>query len=189
MLAIPVFVLEMGGHLADLHMLLGQQFSELAAARLRHAGRSVGWLAVLRSRLAVSRHPQSQHVHADRSRHGRRVDIQRRRDACSGHLSARLPRIGRLGRGLFRGGGGDHRPRAARPGAGTARARADLRRDPGPPRPRAEDRAPDQRRRHGRRSPARHHRPRRPPACAARARRCLSTARSSMAARRSTNRW
>ncbi len=43
--------------------------------------------------------------------------------------------------GLFRGGGGDHRAGAGRPGAGAAGPGADQRRDPRPPRPRAEDRA------------------------------------------------
>ena len=43
-----------------------------------------------------------------------------------GHLPRRLPRHGRLGRGLFRGRRGHHRPGAARPGAGAARPRADL---------------------------------------------------------------
>ena len=52
---LPVLVLEMGGHLTGLHMLLGQTTVELAAARARDAGRAVGRLAVLRARLAVAR--------------------------------------------------------------------------------------------------------------------------------------
>ena len=49
--------------------------------------------------------------------------LQRRRDACARHLPGRVPRPRRRGRGLFRGGRGDHGARPARPGAG-ARARA-----------------------------------------------------------------
>ena len=47
--------------------------------------------------------------------------------------------------GLFRGRQHDHRAGADRPGAGTARARGDLRRDQGAARSRAQDRAPRQR--------------------------------------------
>ena len=41
-----------------------------------HAGRPVGRMAVLRARLAVDRHAQPQHVHADRTRHRRRLLLQ-----------------------------------------------------------------------------------------------------------------
>ena len=50
-------------------------------------------------------------------------------------------RSGRHGGGLFRGRGGHHGAGAARPGAGTARPRTDLRRHPGAARPGAQDRA------------------------------------------------
>ena len=58
-----------------------------------------------------------------------------------GPVSAGVPRPRRRGRGLFRGRRRDHRAGAARPGAGAARPRADLRRDPRAARSRAEDRA------------------------------------------------
>ena len=47
---------------------------------------AVGRLALLRARLAVARHAQSQHVHADRHGHGRGLGLQRRRDASRPEL-------------------------------------------------------------------------------------------------------
>ena len=76
LLTLPVVVLEMGGHLADLHALIAGQHVELGAARSGDAGGAVGWLAVLRARLGLARHPQPQHVHADRDGHGRGVALQ-----------------------------------------------------------------------------------------------------------------
>ena len=120
---------------------IGQQTVELAAARARDAGGAVGRLAVLRARLAVARHAQSQHVHADRAwapaSPGSTASSRRSRPGSSRRRCAAR----RRGRGLFRGGRGHHRAGAARPGAGAARARADRRRHPRPARPRAEDRA------------------------------------------------
>ena len=46
---------------------------ELDPARVRDAGGALGRLAVLRARLAIAGHPQSQHVHADRDGHRRRL--------------------------------------------------------------------------------------------------------------------
>ena len=120
---------------------------ELDSTRARDAGRAVGGLAVLRAGMGLARQSQSQHVHPDRHGHGRRLDLQRGRDGRARPLPAGVPRHGRRGRDLLRGGGGDHRPRAARPGARAASARTDRRRDPGPARPCAEDRAPHPRRR------------------------------------------
>ena len=65
---------------------------ELHPIRLRHAGRAVGRLAVLRARRAVARHPQPQHVHADRHGHRRRLCLQRRRHVRARHFPARVPR-------------------------------------------------------------------------------------------------
>ena len=117
--------LEMGGHLFDLHTLIGAETSNWLQFAARHAGRAVGRLAVLRARLAVARHAQPQHVHPDRHGHRRRLGLQRRRDR-SRPASSRRPSAAADGSvaGLFRGGGGDHRAGAARPGAGAARARA-----------------------------------------------------------------
>ena len=52
-LTLPVFALEMGGHLLDLHRWIGQQTLQLAAARAGDAGGAVGRLAVLRARLGT----------------------------------------------------------------------------------------------------------------------------------------
>ena len=72
-LTAPVFVLEMGAHLFGAHGWIDQTLSNWLQFALRDAGGAVGGLAVLRARLAVARHPQSQHVHADRARHRRRL--------------------------------------------------------------------------------------------------------------------
>ena len=106
-----------------------------------------------------------------------------------GHLPAGLPRHGRRGRGLFRGGGGHHGAGAARPGAGAPRPRDDERRHPRAARPCAEDRAPHRRRRRARKR-SRSTRCGSATACASGpARACRSTALSSRAGARSTNRW
>jgi Cu+-exporting ATPase len=60
-LAIPVLILEMGGHFAGLHTLI-----QLAAAYSGNARCAVGWMAVLRTRLGFAALPQSQHVHTHR---------------------------------------------------------------------------------------------------------------------------
>ena len=112
---------------------------ELAAARARHAGRALGGLAVLRARLAVAGHAPAQHVHADRARHRRRLDLQHGGDARPWPVSGGAARTGRRHPGLLRGGGGDHRAGAAGPGAGTAGPRGDERRHPRASRPCAED--------------------------------------------------
>ena len=82
-LTVPVFALEMGGHLIR-HCITccRRSWSNWIQFVLRNAGGAVGRLAVLRARLAVAGHPQSQHVHLDRHGHGRRLALQRRRDTC-----------------------------------------------------------------------------------------------------------
>ena len=100
-----------------------------------------GWPFFVRGWQSL-RDAQPQHVHADRAwapaSPGSTASSRRSRPA-----SSRRPSAAHDGavRGLFRGGRGHHRARAARPGAGAARARADRRRDPRAARPRAEDRA------------------------------------------------
>ena len=89
-LSVPVFALEMGGHLIGLHMLHGRQLSNWIQFVLATPVVLVGGLAVLRARLAIAADPQSQHVHADRHGHRRRLDLQRRRDTASAAFS-RLP--------------------------------------------------------------------------------------------------
>ena len=78
-LSVPVVVLEMGGHLAGGHGLVDQTLSNWIQFVVRNAGRAVGRLAVLRARLAIAAHAQSQHVHADRDGHRRRLCLQRGR--------------------------------------------------------------------------------------------------------------
>ena len=63
---------------------------ELDSVRVRHARRAVGRLAVLRARLAIAGHAQSQHVHADRDRHRRGLCLQRRRHRRARTSSRRL---------------------------------------------------------------------------------------------------
>ena len=53
-LTLPVFVLEMGGHLVGGHGFIDRDAVELDPARARDAGGAVGRLAVLRARLAVA---------------------------------------------------------------------------------------------------------------------------------------
>ena len=124
--AVPVVALEMGGHLTNLHMLLGQETSNwlqfaLATPVVLWAGWPFfvrGWQSLLDA--------QPQHVHPDRHGHRRRLALQRRRRHPARAFPAGVPRPRRVGRGLLRGGRRHHRPRPARPGAGAARARADL---------------------------------------------------------------
>ncbi len=61
----------MGGHLVGGHGWVDPTLSNWIQFALRHAGGAVGRLAVLRARLAIARHAQSQHVHADRDGHRR----------------------------------------------------------------------------------------------------------------------
>ena len=57
---------------------------DVVTVRARNTGGSLGWLAVLRARLGLDRQPAPEHVHADRAGRGRRVWLQRRRDAGAG---------------------------------------------------------------------------------------------------------
>ena len=52
-LTLPVFVLEMGGHLTGLTDRIGQQELQLDPVRLGHPRGAVGGLAVLRARLSI----------------------------------------------------------------------------------------------------------------------------------------
>ena len=70
----------MGAHLVGGHGFIDQTLSNWIQFALRDAGGAVGRLAVLRARLAVARHAQSQHVHPDRDGHRRRLSLQRGRD-------------------------------------------------------------------------------------------------------------
>ena len=189
-LALPVVVLEMGGTFPGLHLI-----ARVAASRrrwiavcVRDAGRAVGRLAVLRARLGVASQPLAQHVQLIALGIGVAYLYSLAATfapGCSRRLSATAWRR----RGLFRSGRRHHRAGAARPGAGTARARADRRRHPRAARPRAQDRrgaiamtAATKRSRSSRSQSA--------TACGcARATACRSTAWWSRAAARSMNRW
>ena len=57
--------------------MLGKNLSNWIQFALRDAGRAVGGLAIFRARLAIAGHAQSQHVHADRDGHRRRLALQR----------------------------------------------------------------------------------------------------------------
>ena len=126
---------------------------ELDPAGARDAGGVVGWLAILRARLGIAAHPQSQHVHTHRDGHRRRVDLQHRRHRRAGDLSGFLPQGHgrrhdlRSGRRLLRGSGRHHGVGTAGPGARTSRPRADLRRDPCAAGSNPHDRPADRRRR------------------------------------------
>ena len=79
-LAVPLVVLEMGGHLFNLQHSIPQYCSNWI--QLAFATPVVLWagLAILRARLAIDRHAQSQYVHADRDGDWRRLALQRDRD-------------------------------------------------------------------------------------------------------------
>ena len=89
-LALPVFALEMGGHLIDLHAVIAAADLQLAAARAGDAGRAVGGLAVLRARLGLVQKRQPQHVHAHRHGHGGGLGLQRAGDLLPGLFPAAL---------------------------------------------------------------------------------------------------
>ena len=182
------FVLEMGGHLLE-HAHRRAGAVELDSARARDAGGAVGgWPFFVRGwQSLVNRNLNMFTLIAHR--HRRRLALQRRRDRRAAASFPTAFRDGRRGRRLFRGRRGHHRAGAARPGAGAARPRADLGRDPRAARSRAEDRAPRARRRQRRGGRARRRRASATACACGPARRCRSTARSSRAARRSTNRW
>ena len=101
-LSIPVFALEMGGHLAGLHRFVPEGAFQLDSVGARDAGRALGGLAVLRARLGVAQEPQSQHVHADRHGRRRRLGLQRRRHRRAGPLPGGVPRRPWRGGRLFR---------------------------------------------------------------------------------------
>ena len=108
------------------------------SVRPRDPRRAVGRPPLLRARVAVGAHLESQHVHADRPRRVGGVALQRRRPHPSRRLPPRHADGARSRSRLFRGGGGDNDPRSARAGAGASRPLADQRGHPDASRPRAE---------------------------------------------------
>ncbi len=117
-LALPVFLLEMGGHLFG--PLLAPAVSNwvqlvLATPVVVWAGAPFferAWQSI------VTRNLNMFTLIALGT--GAAWTLQHRRHACPRHLSRRLPRSRRHGRGLLRGGRRHHRAGAARPGAGAA---------------------------------------------------------------------
>ena len=95
-LAVPVFALEMGGHVAGAHKLLGPKAGRIgfsSFSRRRWCSGAAGPSSCERDSLCVTAQPQ--HVHPDRDGHRRRLALQRRRTSCPRPLSAGLPRHGR----------------------------------------------------------------------------------------------
>ncbi len=144
-LTIPLLVLTMGpliglGFAREAHR---RAHGAVGRAGSRHAGHSVGRLAVLRARREVGCQSQPQHVHADRHGRGRGVPVQRRRRARAGAVSRRFPRRAGSRRRLLRSRRGDRGAGPARPGHGTRRARAHRLGDPRAARSRRQDGARD----------------------------------------------
>ena len=82
-LSVPLLVMAMAEHVVRrLASRADLAHRDLGAAGARDAGRAVGRRAVLPARLAVAGQPPSEHVHADRARHRRRLSLQPRRDRC-----------------------------------------------------------------------------------------------------------
>ncbi len=94
--SVPVVALEMGAHLAGLSHLVGAQAANwIQFALATPAVIWAGWPLLVRG-WASGGIAQPEHVHADRHRHRGRLDLQRRGDIPAGHLSAGIPRRGRL---------------------------------------------------------------------------------------------
>ena len=188
-LAVPVFALEMGGHLTGLHMLLGTQLSNwiqlaLATPVVLWAGWPFferGWDSLKTRNLnmftLIAMGTGVAWVYSVVA------------TVVSADLPAGLPAAGWLGRGLFRSRGGDHRTGAAGPGTGTACAGADVRRDQGAAWSCAQDGTAHQCRWCGRRCRNRCHCVSATSCACALAKKCPSTVSLSKAERRSTSRW
>ena len=159
---------DMGGHFGLVASRAGG-ISTLVAIRAGDAGRAVGRLAVLRARRAVAASRGNLNMFTLIALGtGVGLCLQRRRDARRRACSRRRFATAWRRRGLLRSRRRHHRAGAARPGAGAARPRLDLRRDPRAARARAEDRAPRRGRRQRRGRAARRGRRRRSAARAAR---------------------
>jgi P-type Cu+ transporter len=128
-LSLPVVVLEMGGHLFNLHMLIGQKTANwvqlfLATPVVLWAG----WPFFERgAKSLVTRNLNMFTLIAL----GTGVAWLYSVVAGAGPFSAGIPWRGRLGCNLFRGGLRHHGSRPARAGAGTQGARTDLKRHQG----------------------------------------------------------
>ena len=142
-LTIPLLLLSMRGALpgsARSKTAIARRPGRIARVAARDARLPVGRLAVLRARLGVRRRNRSLNMFTLIGLGvGVGVRLQRRRDARARHLPGVVPRRHGQVAGLLRGGRRDRDARAARPGAGAARAQPHRRRHPRAARPRAED--------------------------------------------------
>ena len=93
-LTLPVFALATVEMPAPELARLEPHPKAVGAAGPVDSGGAVGRLAVLRTRLAVDRHAQPEHVHADRARHRGGVRLQRVRGALPRRAPARHSRHG-----------------------------------------------------------------------------------------------
>src|SRR5262249_1197624 len=119
-LTLPVLALEMGGHLTNLHMLLGQNLANWLQFVFATPVVLWGGWAALGARLAPPSPRHSQHVHADRQGHRRGLALQRGCDPAARPVPAGVSQSRRRGRRLFRSRGRHHGACAARPSARAA---------------------------------------------------------------------
>ena len=89
-LAIPVVVLDMGGHLFGANWLAPQLSNWLQLVLATPVALGAGWPFFVRAAASI-RNAQLQHVHPHRHRGRRRVAGERRRDRRAGGFSARFP--------------------------------------------------------------------------------------------------
>ena len=153
-LSVPVFALEMGGHLTNLHMLAPQGVSNwLQLALATPVVLWAGWPFFRRGFASLKTRNLNMFTLIAMG-----VGVAWAYSVVAtiapGHISASVPRRRRRDAGLFRGRGRHHDACPALPVAGTAGARTDRRGDPGAHRSRSENRAarPRRWRRRGRRS-------------------------------------
>jgi hypothetical protein len=139
-LAVPLLVLTMGADVFGWHLAADADV-DLGPARAGDARRAVGAWPFFQRGWASLVDAAPQHVHLDQPRRRRRLLYSLVAALAPGVFPASFRRWAARA-GLFRGGRGDHRAGAARPGAGASRPVGDRRRDPRAARPRAEDRSP-----------------------------------------------
>jgi Cu+-exporting ATPase len=135
LLTLPVFALEMGSHIVDLHGVIAQQTSNwLQLALATPVVLWAGWPFFERAAASIRTRNLNMFT-LDRHGHRRRLGLQPGRHPLSGGLPTGHPRPRRRGRRLFRGGCRHHRAGVARSGARTEGPRPDERRHPCPARP------------------------------------------------------
>ena len=131
-LTVPVFVLEMGGHIPALgmHELVSPQVSTwIQFALSTPVVLWAGWPFFQRAWASIV-HRSLNMFSLIALGHGLGLPLQSLCDLRARPVPGWISRHGRHGPRLFRSRGGDHRSRVAGPGARIARPRADRRRDP-----------------------------------------------------------